>query len=251
MAYDYQDGFSLGGVKSSSLGLILLEKEIPLMPEIEEQAEEMPGLDGGYDFGIRYKPKIIPVFVRLINNSSKSIYNDRLRNIASKFNPRLGAKELIFDDEPDKVYFARLSETFSPTRIGLISNEFTLSFICYDPFTYSIVEKDLSHATSVKAINAGSHVAKPVIIIEKTAGAGVIRNTRPDETTEEIRFNASSPEGVYQIDCKAQTSLFNGAGAYQFLDEENYFSLYEGENVINRVSGSITNMRIVYRDTWL
>jgi predicted phage tail component-like protein len=251
MAYDYHNGFSLGGVTSSSLGLILIDKEIPFMPEIEEQSEEMPGLDGGYDFGIRYKPKIIPVTVRLLDSSSKFIYNTRLRNIASAFNPRLGSKALIFDDENDKQYFARLNETFSPKRLGLISDEFTLSFICYDPFTYSVAEKDLANATSVTANNAGSHLGKPKLIITKTAGAGVLRNTRPDGTTEEITFLSSAPAGVYTIDSKEQTTLLSGAGAYQYIDEERYFSLLGGNNVITKVSGSITNIRVVYRDTWL
>lgn len=252
MAYDYQDGFSLGGVSSSSLGLMLIDKEIPFMPEIEEQSEEMPGVDGGYDFGIRYKPKIIPVKVRLIETGSKYIYNKRLRDLASKLNPRLGAKPLIFDDERDKQYYARLSETFSPTRLGLISKEFTLSFICYDPFTYSVEEKDLTGATQITAVNEGSHIAKPIIYITKTAGAAKIRNTRPDETTEEIDFKSTSPAGEYVLDCKEQTTLLaDGSGAYQYIEDEKYFSFQEGSNVVQKVSGSITNIRIVYRDTWL
>ena len=251
MAYDFRDGFKLGGVTSSSLGLFVIDKEIPFMPEIEEQAEEMPGMDGGYDFGVRYKPKIIPVKVRLIDCASKTIYNNRLRTIAAKFNPRLGSKPLIFDDEPDKMYFARLSETFSPTRIGLISNEFTLTFICYDPFTYSVEEKEKSGATQVTIEHVGSHLARPTLIITKTAGAAVTKNVRPDQTEEEIRFNASAPAGVFTIDSKEQTTLLDGAGAYEYLEDEKYFSLQEGSNTISKVSGSITNIRVIYRDTWL
>lgn len=251
MAYDYQDGFLIGGEASASLGLILIDKEIPLMPEIEEQAEEMPGVDGGYDFGIRYKPKIIPVTVRLLNSISKADYKNKLRVIAAKLNPRLGAKPLIFDDEPDKLYYARLSETFSPARLGLISEEFTLSFICYDPFTYSVAEEDLSALTQISAYNNGSHIAKPKLIITKGAGAAKIRNTRPDQTTEEIVFKSNSPAGVYTFDSKEQTSLLDQNGAYEYLEEEKYFSFQEGKNEISIVSGTIENMRVQYRHTWL
>lgn len=251
MAYDYQNGFSLGGVTSSSLGLIVIEKEIPLMPELEDQVEEMPGIDGAYDFGVNFKPKIIPVKVRLLDNSSKAIYNTRLRNLASALNPRLGSKALIFDDENDKQYFARLTETFSPTRIGLISSEFTLSFICYDPFTYSVAEKDLTNATSITANNAGSWLSKPKLYITKTAGVGLVRNTRADGVIEEISFNSSSPAGTYEIDSKNQTTLLSGAGAYKYIVTEKYFLLPNGNNVITKVSGAITNLRVVYRDAWL
>lgn len=251
MAYDYQDGFTFGEDASSSLSLIVIDKEIPLMPEIEDQGEELPGLDGGYDFGIRYKPKIIPVKVRLLNSISKLDYKNKLRSLASKLNPRLGTKALIFDDEPDKMYFGRLSDTFSPLRMGLISDEFTLSFICYDPFTYSVAEKDLSGATQITAVQSGSHVSRPLLIITKDAGGAKIRNTRNDGTTEEIVFSSDSPAGVYEIDCKEQTSTIDGDGAYQFLDEERYFTLQEGSNVVSRVSGAVTNMRLIYRDTWL
>jgi predicted phage tail component-like protein len=251
MAYTFHDGFTFGGVTSSSLSLMVIDKEIPLMPEIEEQTEETPGIDGAYDFGVRYKPKIIPVKVRVLGATNKADYMSKLRNIAAVLNPRLGSKELIFDDEPDKMYFARLSETFSPTRLGLISDEFTLNFICYDPFTYSVAEKDLSGTSEIVANNAGSHVAKPTLIITKGAGAAVIRCTHPDQTTEEIAFSSNSPAGVYTINSKEQTSLLDSEGAYEYLDEEKYFTLQNGDNTISVVSGSISNIRVIYRDTWL
>lgn len=251
MAYDYQDGFTHGGAHSSSFNLIVIEKDVPPMPEVEEQAEEMAGLDGGYDFGIRYKPKIIPVTVRLLNAVSKADYNNKLRSLASSLNPRKGSKPLIFDDEPDKQYFARLSQTFNPQRMGMISKDFTLTFICYDPFTYSIAEKDLSGTSSILCNNAGSHLAEPILYITKGAGALTVRNTHPDQTTEDIVFNASSPAGVYVIDSKEKTSLLDSEGAYEYLDEETYFTFQEGDNTLSIVSGSVTNMRAVYRDTWL
>lgn len=253
MAYDYQDGFTIGGEHSSSLNLIVLEKDVPLMPEIKNDTEEMDGQDGIYDFGLQYREKSISVTVRLLNTISKTEYNNTLRKIATILNPRLKAQQLIFDDEPDKMYFARLSETFNPKRLATISDIFTINFICYDPFTYSINLKKYNGASQITVNQEGGHVARPVIKITKGAGAGTIRNVHSDDTTEEIKFNALSPEGVYIIDCKEQTSLIDGsgAGAYEYLEEEKYFSLHPGSNVISKVSGAITRIDIEYRDTWL
>ncbi|MGR5914554.1 distal tail protein Dit [Bacillus pacificus] len=102
------------GVSNSSLSLIVLDKEVPLMPPISNQDEDAPGMDGAHDFGVKYDPKIIPVKVQVLGAESKADYNNKLRNLATKLNPRIGAKPLIFADEPDKQYYARLSETFDP-----------------------------------------------------------------------------------------------------------------------------------------
>lgn len=249
--YDYGDGFTFGGEHSSSLNLIVIDKEVPPMPEVKNNVEEMDGIDGAYDYGVEYREKPISVTVRILNTLTKTEYNNTLRRIASSLNPRLKAKALIFDDEPDKMYFARLSETFKPSRMATISKEFTISFVCYDPFTYSVNPKTYNAASQITVSQAGGHVARPVITIVKTAGAAKIRNTRPDETTEEIIFNADSPAGTYIIDCKEQTSLIDGAGAYEYLEDEKYFSLFPGSNVIAKVSGSITNFSVEFRDTWL
>ena len=251
MAYDYGDGFTIGGEHSSSFNLIVIDKEVPPIPEIKNQVEEMEGIDGVYDYGVEYREKTISVTVRILNTITKTEYNNTIRKIASKLNPRLKAKALIFDDEPDKMYFARLSETFRPSRMATISREFTIQFICYDPFTYSVDKKIYSGVSQITVNHSGSHVARPILTITKGAGAGKIRNTRPDETTEEIIFNADSPAGTYIIDCKEQTSLIDGAGAYEYLEDERYFSLFEGNNVIQNVSGSITNIGVEFRDTWL
>lgn len=251
MAYDYGDGFTIGGEHSSSLNLIVIEKDVPMMPEIKNNYEEMDGVDGAYDFGMQFLPKPISVTVRILQTISKAEYHRTLRRIASVLNPRLKDRILCFDDEPDKIYFARLSETFNPRRLATISDEFTLNFTCYDPFTYSKDEKQYSGSTQVTVTNDGSHVARPILRITKGAGAGTIRNTRSDDTSEEIRFRADSPAGIYVIDSKEQTSLIDGSGAYPYLDEETYFSFYEGSNLVKTISGSITNIEVRYRDTWL
>lgn len=247
--YDYQDGFTFGGVSSSSLNLIVLGNPVPLMPEISEQSEEMPGLDGGYDFGIQYKAKIIPVTVRLLNSTSKADYKAKLRNLAAILNPRLGAKELIFDDEPDKMYLARLTENFTPERVGMISDIFTLSFICYDPFAYGVTEKTES-GLSFDVENLGSHVATPTFFITTGAGAGSVKVTHPDETIDEIVFKSTTIAGTYIINTKEKTSIVGIEGAYRYLEKEEYPTLQPNINQIE-ATGAVTDVEIRYRDTWL
>ncbi|HDR7892761.1 TPA: phage tail family protein [Bacillus toyonensis] len=250
--YNFPEGFTIGGVSNSSLSLIVLDKEVPFMPPISNQDDDTPGMDGAHDFGVKYDPKIIPVKVQVLGAESKADYNKKLRNLATKLNPRIGAKPLIFADEPDKQYFARLSETFDPSRMGLISRVFTLSFICHDPFTYAVTEKEVSFTSGSKMIvHEGGHVAKPILYITKGAGAAALKLTRPDSTTQIIKFTADAPGGVYVLDCKAETALQGTEGAYKYLEEEQYFGMYNGANVINIESGSVSSVRVVYRDTWL
>lgn len=251
MAYVFPDGFKIGGVSSSSLNLIMLDHDVPATPEIEDLSEDMEGIDGSYDFGVRYKEKNIEIKVRLLNSSTKKGYNDAVRKIASVLNPRLGAQPLIFDEDPDVQYFARISATFNPVRLALISQEFTLQFVCNDPFTYSVEEKNVTMSGSSVTINhLGSHVARPTLTVTKDAGSGTIKIVYPDSTTETLTFKSTSPAGTYTINGKEKISLVGSSGAYKHIDDEVYFEMQPGNNVISK-TGSITGVAIKYRDTWL
>ena len=52
-------------------------------------------------------------------------------------NPRKGSQILIFDDEPDIMYYARISNQVPLDTLGAMGT-FTLQLVCPDPFAYGI-----------------------------------------------------------------------------------------------------------------
>lgn len=242
------DGFKFGTTRSETLGLILRDKTVPFMPPIDDQSEQIAGKDGAWDFGVRFGAKQITTDVSIYANSRTAL-NDNLRELANVFNPRKGPQELIFDDEPDKLYYARLSDKFEPDKIG-IYGEFELLFICHDPFTYAATETVQNGATQTTVDHLGSHITKPILTVTHSGGAATITNARADGITERITFKSSSPAGTYVIDNKEFTITINGAGAYQHFDETTFFSLPKGSNLLSW-GANITNVEARFRHTWL
>jgi predicted phage tail component-like protein len=241
------NGFSFGGNHSDSFGIIVNKKKIPLTPPIENRFQSIGGFDGAWDYGATFGAREIEVDVTLFGDTKEEM-KANARRLAGKLNPRLGAKTLIFDDEPDKQYFARLSNQIPLEQLGAMGT-FTIQFVCPDPFTYSVILNTFTFTSSKVIDHLGSHEGRPVLTITKNAGAATIVNTRNDDVIETITFTSDSPSGIYVIDCKESTITKSGDAAYNYVSGD-FFTLIEGDNTIQN-SGAITSVTIEYRDTWL
>jgi len=75
-------------------------------------------------------------------------------------------KELIFDDEPDRIYFAVVDETFSPEELAY-SGTGTIKFVCPDPYKYGPEKEAIfpSDVVSLKDYN-GTAPGDPVFELE-------------------------------------------------------------------------------------
>ncbi|MGG3821092.1 distal tail protein Dit [Geobacillus thermodenitrificans] len=76
-------------------------------------------------------------------------------------------KELIFDDEPDRIYYAIVDETLDLEEIARIGQG-TIRFICPDPYKYGF-EKEASFPSDVVSLNyEGTAPGDPVFELEVT-----------------------------------------------------------------------------------
>lgn len=241
------NGFSIGGNHSDSFGIVVNKKKIPLTPPIENRFQTIGGFDGSLDYGITYGAREIEVDVTLFGDTKEEM-KANARRLAGKLNPRLGARPLIFDDEPDIQFFARLSNQISLEQLGAMGT-FTLQFVCPDPFTYSTILNTFTFTSSKIVNHLGSHEARPVLTVTKNAGAATLVNTRNDGIVETLTFTSDSPSGTFVIDCKEATITKDGDAAYNYVTGD-FFSLIEGNNTLQN-TGAITSTQIEYRDTWL
>ena len=240
-------GFIYDGQHSRDYSIVVNKKNIPLTPPIKNRLQEISGFDGAWDYGVSFEPRPIEVECTILAGSKSDLKN-KMRKLASLLNPRKGARPLIFDDDPDVMYFARLSNQIPLEQLGAMGT-FTLQFICPDPFTYAVNERIGNFVNDISITHNGTWVARPVLTVTHKGGDGEIKNKRPDNVIETLKFKENSPAGEYVINCKDYTITKAGEPAYDYV-EGDFISLVEGTNMLTNL-GNIERTRIVFRDTWL
>ena len=132
--------FTYNGVHSTELGVMRVTSSNrytdALLPTIQDKAVQAPGSHGTYFFGSYYTQRPIT-----INVAFDEVTEDQIRLMRKKFGDQL-SHQLIFDDEPYKVYYAKVTGTpqlqyvpFSSPRV--YKGEGTFSFTCYEPFAHT------------------------------------------------------------------------------------------------------------------
>lgn len=141
--------FVYKGRKASEFGLRVKSKQRPIMPEIRQKYVEIMGRDGSYDYSSNeLEDRIIEVDCAFISNSVGEL-RYKLRQIAQwLYSPQptstgtqdwnnIGEKgRLIFDDEPDVYYNAKIANKVDFEQT-VSMGEFTLYFRA-DPYAYAV-----------------------------------------------------------------------------------------------------------------
>ena len=132
--------FTYNGVHSTELGVMRVTSSNrytdALLPTIQDKTVQASGSNGTYFFGSYYTQRQIT-----INVAFDEVSESQIRLMRKTFGDQL-SHELIFDDEPYKVYYAKATGTpqlqyipFSSPRV--YKGEGTFSFTCYDPFAHT------------------------------------------------------------------------------------------------------------------
>ena len=132
--------FTYNGVHSTELGVMRVTSSNrytdALLPTIQDKAVQAPGSHGTYFFGSYYTQRPIT-----INVAFDEVSESQIRLIRKTFGDGL-SHQLIFDDEPYKVYYAKTTGTpqlqyvpFSSPRV--YKGEGTFTFTCYEPFAHT------------------------------------------------------------------------------------------------------------------
>lgn len=133
--------FTYNGVHSTELGVMRVTSSNrytdALLPTIQDKTVQVPGGNGTYFFGSYYTQRPIT-----INVAFDEVTEDQIRLMRKIFGDQL-SHELVFDDEPYKVYYAKSTGTpqlqyvpFSSPRV--YKGEGTFTFTCYEPFAHCL-----------------------------------------------------------------------------------------------------------------
>lgn len=266
-------GATIGGVTFTSLGLIVLKTNIPLMPETRQVEEEIPGKDGSIDMETTFGPRVIEIDVQLTVTDGEQAYQIALQNIAKTFNPRKGVQSLILDRMTGKRWLVKYNGTIPIEKIAQIG-VFTIPFKAFYPFAESVnvstapltlddgyvigmglrLDDTYTHTvnTSPKTVSvyhAGTYDVKPIIRI---TGAGTNISVTNDTTAEGLTWTGTlGAADVLEIDCTKCTVTKNGVNAYSGFSGT-FPKLTEGDNSIT-IAGTSLNCGVsfVFRHTYL
>lgn len=126
-------GFEYKGVHGSEYGIYCKTEKRSLLPAVRRREFEIFGKSGIIDLGDNdYMHKIMTAKLTYVGNSLVELRN-RARDIAAWLNSTRWEK-LIFDDEPDKYYLARVKNGIDLNNI-LMTGEMSVNFEC-QPFAY-------------------------------------------------------------------------------------------------------------------
>lgn len=169
-------GFSYNAIHSRTYNITAKSVNRPLLPVLRKRELTIPGRHGVYDFTDNtFDKRIIEVEMKYIGTSFAEL-RTRARSIAAWLSGFNNSKNLIFDDETDKYYLAKIY-----SEIGLQNlfktGEASIIFECA-PFAYSITERtETANITTsgqiVTISSSGTFDTPPVITIANNGTSAI------------------------------------------------------------------------------
>lgn len=158
---------SVNGQWLSEIGAQLVSRDMPMLPETEENTVKLAGRDGQLNFGGTYAARVITLGLFVMGDD----YDAAMTRMASIFNIRRGTLVLVFSDRPGRRYLAeyRGSISFDSSTGNRIVN---IPLKMDDPFPES--DERVSETTittspgTVTVTSDGAELAKPVIVLTNT-----------------------------------------------------------------------------------
>lgn len=202
-------GFSFDGIHCSQLGITHVSSsdryDEDLFPEVKDKTIEIPNNHGEYYYGSIYGTRTFE-----INIAYDSVTETQFRNIRRLFGTRKVC-ELIFDERPYKVYYAKIEspielsyvcfdeeewtwetenhdnyipgsidhKVYTGNKRRIYKGEGTINLICYQPFAHQQFKILDLYRTSGE--NAGNLITKYSNVDEWAESSGLLTQEEWDE----------------------------------------------------------------------
>ena len=201
-------GFSYAGHRSEELGIVRTIQdrfEIPLTPPIKDTTTEVPNYSGVYFWGSDYDRRNIN-----IPFAFDDITESQLSTIKKLLNSRK-VHELIFDEEPEKIYPA------------VVTNQSKIDFVCFDIFGERVY-KGTGNFQFVSYTPYVRSTVKFVDELEKFYGSAVVLESENTDTASTAQIigvsDLSTEQDYYHLDTAADTEPQMKSDCLYLLDSE-------------------------------
>lgn len=156
-----------------------------MLPEFENNTEEVPGMDGIHYRSTEYGERIIPLEVSFVSNNLKD-YSERFKALASWLRPDHGVGAFVSDNDPEITYYAVLDDE-GLERVDELARmgEGELEFVCPDPFGYGREISQSIYGGKTTIANAGTYPAYPVFDLYVKRQSSLISIKNYDNQDEE------------------------------------------------------------------
>lgn len=240
-------GFSFNGKHTREMDILVTDLKMPLVSNMKDTYESVPGRDGNILFPGWLEDKRIECMLGVRCVRSERIA--KLREVAQWLYTR-ERKQLIFDTSPDVYYMAKVAGQVDVEHLQGIS----LVKVAFqaEPFAYSVNKKSVSKqiTSSDKQItlaNNGTYDVFPIIKISNANTNSLSLTLGGDKLTISNTLQSSD---VLTIDCDEMTVLLNDTN---ILDKTTgtFLSLQPGTNVMTVEAQNTLNVSVEWRERFL
>jgi phage-related protein len=212
---------------------VLRDNRMDLLPGTRDYFESIPGRDGEFDFGCDFEGQILEL--HCVAETTRATWYTLRNTIAGYLNPKLGAQDLTFADEPGAVYRVRYSGSISLTLYPF-AREFTIPFKMCNPHRLASTQSLLEGTGT--AVNAGNDETPCIVEI-----VGPVTNPTVKIGSLEMKYTGLvTVSDKLIIDTEKLTATFNGANALA-----NYNGVFPnlaiGNNAVTAASAGATTVK--------
>lgn len=240
-------GLTFNNKHTSELGLNIKSYR-PIKTEANDTYLDIPGRAGSVLVPGKPRDRFIPVEFGLLA-SSKSNLRAKTWEIATWLTTE-GRENLIFDDEPDKIYKAKVEGRVDLEQIFVLG-KFKVNFRC-EPFAYGGEESKIFVGDSATVNNQGSAETQPRFMATFLSTAGEWKVTNQDGYYIRIAHDFVAGDTL-EVNCRTGAIFINGARAMDKLDWQNsrFFNLRRYENTLTVTPTSRCNTTVYWTSRWL
>lgn len=235
-------GFIYNGISSQSMHIKARLTSWQASPSLRNSFVTIPGKAGVADFGSDSAERIVTVRCNIYPQRSFAALVSVLDDMAEWLDPEHGAKQVIFDDVPDRYFTARLSEAVDCERLILSAGSFDLKFVCPDPHAYALTDETFTITDTgsheVRRLK-GNTDSEPVYLLKGTILSAAFSYISLVTNGEELRLiGALTAEETLVIDTgKVTAKVVDSQGetlrnGLPCLQELNFPVLEKGVNTV-------------------
>ncbi|KMY59958.1 hypothetical protein AA906_07495 [Geobacillus stearothermophilus] len=240
-------GFSFNGKHTREMNILVTGLKIPLVSNMKDTYESVPGRDGNILFPGWLDDKRMECTLGVRCARSERIA--KLREVARWLYTK-ERKQLIFDDSPDVYYMAKVSGQVDVEHLQGIS----LVKVAFqaEPFAYSVNKTSVSKQITasdkqITLVNNGTYDVFPVIKVSNANTNSLSLALGNDKLNIS---NALQTSDILTIDCDEMTVLLNDTNV---LDKTTgtFLTLRPGTNVMTIEAQNTLNVSVEWRERFL
>lgn len=255
-------GFTFDGITSKSMKIRARLASWQASPALRNFYETVPGKAGVADFGCDSAERTIRVECSIFPQKDFPTLVTVLDGMAEWLDPTKGQGQLILDDVPDRYFMARLSEAVDCERLLRSAGQFTLSFICPDPYAYALTDETYTFSeagTHMVVRHTGNTDSCPVYAVKGSIPSGTGSYVSITTNGAELRVAGplSAGETLLVDSALVTAKVVDSSGntlrnGLPLLAELNFPVLGKGHNTINisTANSTFTELKIQAGSRW-